>query len=86
MLLSEGVRVWGTSRDPARLAELSAGHPGAFHPVALDLADAGRRRPGVPAVASAAAGGAFDLVINNAGYGVFGEFAAVEKLRLARAD
>jgi uncharacterized protein len=77
MLLSEGVRVWGTSRDPARLAELAEGHPGAFHPVALDLADPdGAVR--AFAVASAAAGGSFDLVINNAGYGIFGEFAGVE--------
>ena len=43
MLLAEGVRVWGTARDPARLP---AARPG-FTPVALDLADAaGRsRRP-----------------------------------------
>jgi short-subunit dehydrogenase len=75
MLLAEGVRVWGTSRDPSRLAPLARG--GAFSPVALDLAS--------PAAAEAAwqrsvaeAGGAFDLVINNAGYGVFGEFAATE--------
>jgi short-subunit dehydrogenase len=77
MLLAEGVRVWGTSRDPARLAELSEAHPGAFHPVALDLADPdGAVR--AFAVASAAAGGTFDLVVNNAGYGIFGEFAGVE--------
>ncbi len=77
MLLAEGVRVWGTSRDPSRLAELAEGHPGAFHPVALDLADPdGAVR--AFAVASAAAGGSFDLVVNNAGYGIFGEFAGVE--------
>ena len=35
MLLAEGVRVWGTSRDPARLAGLG---PRGFTPVALDLA------------------------------------------------
>ena len=72
MLLAEGVRVWGTSRDPARIAPAAA-----LVPVALDLAD--------PAGAEAAlgraaeqAGGGFDLVINNAGAGVFGEFGAVE--------
>ncbi len=74
MLLAEGVRVWGTSRDPARLAGLG---PLNFTPVALDLA--------APLAAVAAwdraraeAGGAFDLVILNAGYGVFGEFAATD--------
>jgi short-subunit dehydrogenase len=77
MLLAEGVRVWGSSRDPARLEGLAEEHPGAFHPVALDLADAEGAARSFK-VASAAAGGAFDLVINNAGYGVFGDFAAVE--------
>ncbi len=77
MLLEEGVRVWGSSRDPSRLAELSSAHPGAFSPVALDLADADGALRAFTA-ASAAAGGGFDLVINNAGYGVFGEFAAVD--------
>ncbi len=77
MLLGEGVRVWGSSRDPSRLGDLSAGHAGAFFPVTLDLADrAGAIR--AFGAASSAAGGGFDLVINNAGYGVFGEFAAVE--------
>jgi len=77
MLLSEGVRVWGTSRDPARLGALAAEHPGAFAPVALDLADA-RGAAGAFASASAAAGGAFDLVISNAGYGLYGDFGLVE--------
>jgi short-subunit dehydrogenase len=77
MLLAEGVRVWGTSRDPARLAGLGTGGAPGFTAVTLDLA--------APAAAQAAwrraaaeAGGAFDLVINNAGYGVFGEFAATD--------
>jgi short-subunit dehydrogenase len=72
MLLGEGVRVWGTARDPSRLAGLG---PGNFTAVALDLAD----RAGAQAAwsrAAAEAGGAFDLVVANAGYGVFGEFAA----------
>jgi len=77
MLLGEGVRVWGTARDAARLTDLAARHPALFTPVVLDLAN--------PAAAEAAferaaksAGGAFDLVINNAGYGVFGAFDATE--------
>ena len=37
-----------------------------------------RARCGAFGAASQAAGGAFDLVVNNAGYGVFGEFAAVD--------
>ncbi|MBW8780816.1 MAG: SDR family NAD(P)-dependent oxidoreductase [Verrucomicrobia bacterium] len=67
MLLAEGVRVWGTARDPARLASLAA-HPN-FTAVVLDLRD-GPAVEQVFADASVSAGG-FDLVINNAGYGVF---------------
>lgn len=76
MLLAEGVRVWGTSRDARRLADLATQHAGAFTAVALELND------GVAAersfrVAEESAGG-FDIVINNAGYGVFAEFAATD--------
>ena len=76
MLLAEGVRVWGTSRDPARLAGVLERRPGQFYPVRLDLSSP---RDAVSAYEGAAeeAGGAFDLVVNNAGYGVFGEFGAV---------
>jgi short-subunit dehydrogenase len=75
MLLAEGVRVWGTARDPARLAEL-ARNPN-FTPVALELRDGAAAEAAFHA-AAAAAGGAFALVINNAGYGVFGDFAAAD--------
>lgn len=70
MLLADGVRVWGTARDPARLAPLAGKN---FSAVALEL------RAGVAAEAAfrdaERAAGGFDLVINNAGYGVFAEFA-----------
>lgn len=76
MLLAEGVQVWGTARDPGRLTALAQTGP-AFHPVALDLA--------APAAAEAAyhraaaeAGGSFDLVVNNAGYGIFADFAGTD--------
>jgi len=68
MLLAEGVQVWGTARDVARLKA----RPG-FHAVALELGD-GDVACRAFAAAEKAAGG-FDLVINNAGYGVFGSFA-----------
>ena len=69
MLASEGVRVWGTSRDPARIDR------GVMVPVTLDLADPAACAASFQRAASEA-GGAFDIVVNNAGYGVFGEFAA----------
>jgi short-subunit dehydrogenase len=74
MLLAEGVRVWGTSRDIARLAPLAAKYPGAFTPVALDLRDGAAAEQTFLAANSA---GQFELVINNAGYGVFAPFAAI---------
>ncbi|HVT71797.1 MAG TPA: SDR family NAD(P)-dependent oxidoreductase [Lacunisphaera sp.] len=68
MLLDAGVETWGTARNPARLPRHDR-----FHPVALELAD-GRGAAAAFKAAEAAAGG-FDLVINNAGFGVFGAYA-----------
>jgi short-subunit dehydrogenase len=73
MLLAEGVRVWGTARDVGRLTDLAARHPDLFTPVVMDLHEP------VPASAAFARsansiGGSFDLLINNAGYGIFGAF------------
>ena len=73
MLLAEGVRVCGTSRDPARLSALTRAHPDAFTPATLDLRD-GAEAVRVFRACEQAAGG-FDLVINNARYSVFGPFA-----------
>jgi short-subunit dehydrogenase len=75
MLLAEGVCVWGTSRDPARLADLTQRHGAQFTPVALDLRDGAAAEK---VFREADAGAQFDLVINNAGYGVFGQFAATD--------
>jgi short-subunit dehydrogenase len=72
MLLADGVRVWGTARDIARLAAREN-----FSPVVLDLADPAAAEKNFLHAAEAA-GGAFDLVIHNAGYGVFGSFAATD--------
>ena len=77
MLLAEGVKVWGTSRDAARLAVVASGrHAAAFTAVALDLRD-GAAAEQIFLTADRAAGG-FDLVINNAGYGVYGDFSATD--------
>jgi short-subunit dehydrogenase len=77
MLLEDGMLVWGSSRDPARLADLAGAHPGAFHAVTLDLADCDAALKAFTE-ASVAAGEGFDLVINNAGYGIFGSFDGVD--------
>jgi short-subunit dehydrogenase len=75
MLLEEGVRVWGTARDAGRLTDLASRFPALFTPVIFDLADPVAGDAAFER-ATRAAGGAFDLVINNAGYGVFGAFDA----------
>lgn len=76
MLLAEGVRTWGTSRDPRRLAEIHQAHPKLFTPVRLDLCDVVQAES-VFLDMDRAAGG-FDLLVNNAGYGVFAEFSAID--------
>lgn len=76
MLLRDGVRVWGTSREVARLDPLIARYVSLFTPVALDLRH-GAHAEAVFREAEVEAGG-FDLVINNAGYGAFASFAAAE--------
>lgn len=77
MLLAEGVHVWGTSRDLARLAPLAKAKGGErFTPLALELGDPARLDAAWRAAEQAANG--FDIVINNAGYGVFAEFATAD--------
>jgi NAD(P)-dependent dehydrogenase (short-subunit alcohol dehydrogenase family) len=65
MLRTEGVRVWGTARDPARLVSQPD-----FFPVQLELGD----RESVLAAwqrAESESGG-IDLLVNNAGAALFG--------------
>jgi short-subunit dehydrogenase len=73
MLLAEGIRTWGTSRDAARLTDLASRYPTHFTPVILDLTNAEAAEAAFTRAANSA-GGAFELVVNNAGYGVFGAF------------
>jgi len=68
MLLADGLEVWGTSRNAARLAERER-----FHAVTLDLADGAAAEQAFREAEQAAGG--FDIVVNNAGYSVFGAFA-----------
>ena len=70
MLRSEGVEVWGTSRTRDRVPDSTG-----FHGLVLELAE--------PASIEAAwgeaerASGGIDLLVNNAGAGVFAPFAAM---------
>ncbi len=69
-LLAAGLRVWGTSRTPTRLV-----HRENFFPLPLELT-ADESIDAAWTEAERAAGG-IDLLVNNAGSGVFGPVAAV---------
>jgi len=76
MLVGEGVKVWATSRDLSRLEPLVQAGGGQVIPLALDLSDPAGC---VAAFRSASdqAGGTIDVLVNNGGYGIFGEFGSV---------
>ena len=65
LLCERGHQVWGTSRDVSRLPVIEN-----FHPVALDLDSLTSIEAGFAQAQREA--GTFDVLINNAGAGVFG--------------
>jgi short-subunit dehydrogenase len=67
-LIDEGLTVWGTSRSPDRLHDRDR-----FVPALLDLADA--RTIDKLWERVLVEGQGVDIVVGNAGYGLFGEFA-----------
>ena len=76
MLMAEGIRVTGTARDVGRLSVL--GKNPLFAPAALDLADPVAAERAFLSASEAVGGAGFDLVINNAGYGLFAPFVCAE--------
>jgi NAD(P)-dependent dehydrogenase (short-subunit alcohol dehydrogenase family) len=73
--LARGDRVVGTLRDMRRKAETEALAPGRAFAVQLDVDDAARVVPAVDE-AIAALGGEVDVVVNNAGFGIYGPVEA----------
>jgi NAD(P)-dependent dehydrogenase (short-subunit alcohol dehydrogenase family) len=65
VLCGRGHEVWGTSRRLAGLPVIER-----FHPIALDLNDQGSIKGGFDQALAEA--GQFDVLVNNAGAGVFG--------------
>jgi NAD(P)-dependent dehydrogenase (short-subunit alcohol dehydrogenase family) len=80
-LLERGDRVVGTVRDTARVADLQDRHPGTFRVEILDVTETTAVRAVVDR--SFAALGRIDVVVSNAGYGLFG---AAEELSDAQVD
>ncbi len=75
-LCARGHEVWGTSRNPQNLPVLEN-----FHAVALDLNDPDSIEAGFARALAEA--GHFDVLINNAGAGVFGPLEAFSDEELA---
>jgi len=75
-LLERGDRLVGTVRDARKVADLVELHPDAFHAEVLDVTDTKAMREVVER--SFARLGKIDVVVSNAGYGLFG---AAEELR-----
>ena len=73
--LERGHRVAATARNADSVADLEQRHPGRALAVRLDVTDAGQARGAVDAAVEAF--GRVDVVVSNAGYGLFG---ALEEL------
>lgn len=80
-LLAHGDLVVGTVRKPEAVADLTRRYPETFQPRVLDVADAAAVRACVDAVHAEL--GRIDVVVSNAGYGLFG---AAEELSDAQVE
>lgn len=74
-LVREGFDVWGSARSISRLPELAG-----FHPVELDLCDAACIERAVRQVEEESGG--IDVLINNAGNGIFGPVVKFSQMEL----
>jgi NAD(P)-dependent dehydrogenase (short-subunit alcohol dehydrogenase family) len=82
-VLDRGERVVATARDPGRLAELADRDRDRVVVASLDVTDAGQARSAVDA--GLRAFGRIDVVVNNAGYGLFGALEELPEYELRQA-
>jgi NAD(P)-dependent dehydrogenase (short-subunit alcohol dehydrogenase family) len=81
-LLARGDRVIGTARRTAALADLCTAHGELLHVTALDLMDAAAIRATVDD--GFARFGRIDVIVSNAGYGLFGAAEELSDEQIAR--
>jgi NAD(P)-dependent dehydrogenase (short-subunit alcohol dehydrogenase family) len=81
-VLSGGGRVVATARGSSRLAELAQGYPGQVLATRLDVTDSAEARAAVSKGLDAF--GRIDVVVNNAGYGLFGALEELSDEELRR--
>jgi NAD(P)-dependent dehydrogenase (short-subunit alcohol dehydrogenase family) len=81
-LLERGDRVVGTVRDTAKVSDLVDGYPGTFRPEVLDVTDTAAVREVVDR--SFVALGRIDVIVSNAGYGLFGAAEELTDQQLER--
>jgi NAD(P)-dependent dehydrogenase (short-subunit alcohol dehydrogenase family) len=81
-VLERDGRVVATARDPEDVGDLTARYPERAVAVRLDVSDPEHARSAVQA--GVAAFGRIDIVVNNAGYGVFGSLEDVSDADLRR--
>ncbi|NPA80223.1 MAG: SDR family NAD(P)-dependent oxidoreductase [Thermotogae bacterium] len=74
LLIERGARVVATGRDEETLREIRAEHPGVF-PIVADLEDPEQRRRLVGMAAEVLGG--LDVLINNAGFGIYGPYEEI---------
>jgi len=80
-LLERGDRVVGTVRDGSKVADLQERHPDTFVVEPLDMTDA----PGIRVLVDHvfATLGRIDLIVSNAGYGLFGAAEEIDDAQVA---
>lgn len=81
-LLARGDRVVATLRQPQALQALHDRYPQQLHLLALDVTDAAQLRAAVAAAFAWA--GKIDVVVSNAGYGLFGAAEELSDAQIAR--